>query len=98
MRAMIGLVIFMGVLIVAGVGTIVATVLHRIGAALPGAATAPPETVTTLPLKEPPGTHILQASESAGHLTAVLQGGGPDRIVIIDLATGRTLARVTLAP
>jgi hypothetical protein len=93
MRALVGLVVVMAVLIVAGVVTIGVTVMHRLGGVQPGAATA-----SSLVLTEPAGTHIAGASESAGRLTTVLQGGGPDRIVVLDIATGRVLARIALAP
>jgi hypothetical protein len=91
MRALVGLVIGMAMLIVAGVVTIGVTLVHRLGAARPVAMAAGAVT-----LDEPAGTHILQATEAGGRLTAVLQGGGPDRALVIDLATGHVVARVAL--
>ncbi len=87
MRAMLALVIGMGVLIVAGVIVLGVTVMHRLG----GGAPAAPVT-----LAEPAGTRIAGSSASGDRLVLQLQGGGPDRVVVLDLRDGRVLARVGL--
>jgi hypothetical protein len=92
MRALMGLVVGMGVLIVAGVATLGVMLVHRLGAAAPALAVT-----RSMSLDEPAGTRVASAAGSGGTLTAVLQGGGPDRILVIDLATGRVTARVSLA-
>jgi hypothetical protein len=92
-RALLGLVIGMGALIVAGVVVIGVTVVHRMSAAIPPVAAAS----RPVTLDEPAGSHIVQAAEAGGRLTAVLQGGGPDRVLVVDLGSGRVVARVALA-
>ena len=89
MRVLQALVIFMGVLIVAGVAVVAVTIVGRMSpSALPS-----PSSV----LREPPGTHIASATANGRQLVVVLQGGGPDRIAIVDLATGKTTGHVALA-
>ena len=89
MRGLVALVIGMGVLIVLGTAVVIGTIVRRLS--------APPAPAAEVVLQEPTGTHIAAASEAGNRLTAVLQGGGPDRVVVIDLASGRRLARVSLA-
>jgi hypothetical protein len=85
MRALQALVIVMGVLIVAGLATIAITLVRR-GAALPAS-------MPDLTLTEPPGTHIATISALGPRLAVLLQGGGPDRVVIID-ANGQVVGRI----
>ena len=84
MRAMITLVVAMGVLIVVGVAVIGVTIVSRLGGHGPA---------TDLVLDQPSGTRIVAASLAGGRLAVVLQGGGPDRVVIVDTAGGVRLAR-----
>ena len=96
MRALLAAVIVMGVLIVAGVATVVVTIVHRVATPHPIAsapASAPPSVV----LDEPPGTRIVSAAAAPDRLALTLQGGGPDRVVVIDTLTGRIAARASLA-
>jgi ABC-type Na+ efflux pump permease subunit len=90
MRALLALTVVMGVLIVLGTATIAITIVHRMGAATP-------RTLAGGVLDEPAGTHIVSAAAYGDRLALVLQGGGPDRVVIIDPTTGQSLGRVTLA-
>jgi hypothetical protein len=90
MRALLALTVVMGVLIVLGTATVAVTIMHRMGAAAPHAL---PGGV----LDEPPGTHIISAAAYGDRLALVLQGGGPDRVILFDPSTGHTLGRVTLA-
>jgi hypothetical protein len=87
MRALTSLVIFMGVLIVAGMALIAATLVRR--------GAAPPATMTDLTLSEPPGTHIATISPLGPRLAVLLLGGGPDRLLFID-ADGRVVGHMTL--
>jgi hypothetical protein len=91
MRALLALTIVMGVLIVLGTATIAVTVVHRMG-------TAAPRALAGGVLDEPAGTHIVSASAYGDRLAVVLQGGGPDRVVIIDPVTGHSIGRITLTP
>ena len=89
MRAMIGLVVIMGVLIVVGVATLGITITRRLSMSpLSQAAT----------LNEPAGTRIVSIAAAADRLAVLLQGGGPDRIVLLDPRSGAVSGRVGLAP
>jgi hypothetical protein len=48
-------------------------------------------------LDEPAGTRIVGTSTAPDRLVVQLQGGGPDRVVVLDTKTGRVLGRVGLA-
>lgn len=91
MRALKVLVVLMGVLIVAGVVVVIVTITQRM---------APPTVAKALPaalLDEPPGTHIVQISAAGDRLSLLLQGGGPDRVVVLDLRQGSIAGRAALA-
>jgi Family of unknown function (DUF6476) len=90
MRALTVAVIVMGVLIVAGVATIVVTIAKRMASGAPIAATQ------QAVLAEPDGTRITGLATTADRLAVQLQGGGPDRIVVLDARTGHVLLRATL--
>jgi hypothetical protein len=83
-------VIVMGVLIVLGVGVIIATILRR-------TVLAPVPVSLEFVLDEPDGTHIAGISGQADRLAVQLQGGGPDRVVIYDLRAGKVAGRVSLS-
>jgi len=89
MRALLVLTVVMGVLIVAGVGVVAVTIMHRMGGATPHALAGGV-------LDEPAGTHILSVTAYGDRLAVVLQGGGADRIVLFDPVTGRSLGRISL--
>ncbi len=90
MAALKAAVIGMAVLIVAGVTVIVVTLIHRM--------MTPPETATiSTTLEEPAGTRIAGASAASDRLAVTLQGGGPDRVLVMDLRTGRVVAKAALA-
>ncbi len=84
MRAMITLVVAMGILIVVGVAVVGVTIVGRLGGRSPA---------SSLVLDQPAGTRIVSVSLAGGRLALVLQGGGPDRVVIVDAAGGVRLAR-----
>ena len=88
MRALTGLVIFMGLLIVGGVAVIVVTLIHRAG--------APSLAVADILLTEPEGTHIATIAPAGDRLGVLLQGGGPDRVVFVDAAHGRVVGHLAL--
>jgi hypothetical protein len=90
MRALQAAVIVMGVLIVAGVATIVVTIVSRMSGAGGGA-------VAQALLDEPAGTRIAGASVAADRVAVQLQGGGPDRVVVVETRGGRVIARIALA-
>jgi hypothetical protein len=90
MRALLTLTIVMGVLIVLGTATVAVTIMHRMGAAAP-------RPVAGGVLDEPAGTRIVGAAAFGDRLALVLQGGGPDRVVLFDPVSGRSLGRISLA-
>ncbi|GBQ24395.1 hypothetical protein AA0472_1409 [Acetobacter estunensis NRIC 0472] len=98
-RVLMAAVIGMGVLIVAGVGLLVAVILHRVSH--PHAAVTPPPVLEkpihaeTLLLHEPEGSHVATMAWRDGNVLALsLTGGGPDRIVLWDVTQGRVIGRL----
>ena len=81
-------VVVMGVMIVAGVATLGYLIVSR--------AYVAPLQAAELLLDEPEGTHIAEATLAGDRLAVRLQGGGPDRVVLVDTRTGRIAGRVGL--
>ena len=79
-------VIAMGVLIVVGVATLAVLIVRRVTPA-GGRSTA-------VTLGEPAGTAIAGTALSGDRISVQLHGGGPDRVVVLDAASGRVVARV----
>jgi hypothetical protein len=94
MRALKIAVIVMGVLIVAGTMALVVGVARRSSA--PVAPMPLPASVTAL-LDEPAGTRIAGIVAVRDRLAVQLQGGGVDRVVLIDPATGTVAGRISLS-
>jgi hypothetical protein len=92
MRGLKVLVIVMGVLIVGGMAVVMAVLVQRFFAPVVPHAMAGPVT-----LDEPAGSRIVAASGNGERLVLQLQGGGPDRVVVIDLRSGQVTNRVGLA-
>ena len=88
MRLLKVAVLVMGVLIIGGLGILVAIIATR---SLATPANTPPAV-----LDEPAGTHIASIAALPDRLALHLQGGGPDRVVVIDLRNGRVIGRVGL--
>ena len=89
MGALKALTVVMGVLIVAGTAVLAVTAVRRIGAA--------PAAPVALTLDEPAGTRIAGIAATADRLAVQLQGGGPDRVILLDPRTGAPAGRITLA-
>lgn len=89
MQALRVLVVVMGVMIVAGIAVL--------GVTLAGRLTAAPGAAGPVALDQPDGTRIASASASGDRVVLQLQGGGPDRVVVVDLRTGAVIGRVGLA-
>ena len=89
-RALLALVIGMGVLIVVGTTAPLAS------------ASAPviPSAASPALAREPAGTRITMLARQSDTLLAIaLSGGGEqDRVLVWDLAAGRPLAEIRLAP
>lgn len=90
MRALKIATIAMGVLIIAATVLLVVLIIRR---ASPISATG---LATTL--HEPPGTRLIGITTTPSGLAVALQGGGPDRIVILDPRSMRVTGQVTILP
>lgn len=91
MRGLMVAVVGMGVLIVVGTVALLVAISQRLSSPAPGNA-------GVVTLNEPSGTHIAGVTGLADRLALRLHGGGPDRVVVIDLKTGRPSVRIGLAP
>ena len=89
MRGLKFAVVAMGVLIVAGVVTLFTVLAQRMSSAAGPIASAT--------LDEPAGSVIAGVSAAPDRLMVQLHGGGPDRVVVVDIKTGRVMGRVGLA-
>src|SRR3954451_20719559 len=92
MRALKIVTVVMGVMIVAGTIVLAVAIARRLsGTDQHGGAFA-------VQLAEPDGTRIGGIAGSQDRLVVQLEGGGPDRIVLIDPRTGAMVGRIALAP
>ena len=74
----------------AGVAVIAVTIASRLSGPTAPASAA-------LLLDEPAGTRIAQVAALPDRLVLLLQGGGPDRVVMVDPRNGRPAGRISLA-
>ena len=89
MRTLKAAVIIMGVMIVGGVVTLGVLIAQRtFGAGAAG--------VSEALLDEAEGTRIVGASLQGDRVALTLQGGGADRVVVVDLRTGKPVGRIAL--
>jgi hypothetical protein len=98
MRVLKAAVVAMGVLIVAGMVVIVVAMMHRLSgspAVAPQAQVTQAAAQTTL--DEPAGTRVAGIAVGDRELAVQLQGGGPDRVVVVDVHSGRVVTRASLA-
>jgi hypothetical protein len=82
--------IAMGVLIVLGTTVVIVTIVKRIMAGPAGMVEKPFAVV----LDEPAGTGIAGIAAVRDRLAVQLRGGGPDRVLLIDPASGTVVGRV----
>jgi hypothetical protein len=101
MKAIKALVIFMGVLLFAGLGLLVyaMSTKARQGASPPAIATA----VTAaefgrVEVPVPAGVRIEQMVAAGERVVLRLSGAGPDRLLVLDPAAGRLVGSFELAP
>ena len=87
--------IVMGVLIVIGTVGLVIGIARR--PPVPGIAVMPLPGFVSAVLDEPDGTSITGISAVRDRLAVQLHGGGADRVVLIDPATGEVAGRLSLA-
>jgi hypothetical protein len=84
------LAVLMGVLIIIGSTVVVVTIIKRTGG-------EPKGTDVAVVLDEPAGTRIGGIAALSDRLAVLLQGAGPDRIVLIDARTGTEAGSIALA-
>lgn len=92
MRALKFATIGMAVLIALGFAVIVATVIKRTA----GGPAGLPDKAFAAVLDEPAGTSIAGIASAHDRLAVQLKGGGADRVVVIDPASGRVVGVVSL--
>jgi hypothetical protein len=86
------LAVLMGVLIIIGSTVVVVTIVKR--------TTTTAETTdagAAVVLDEPAGTRIGGIAAVSSRLAVLLQGAGPDRIVLVDPSTGKEAGTIALA-
>ena len=93
MRAVTIATIAMGVLILLGTGVIVVTIVKR---TMSGPAGSPEKLFATV-LDEPAGSGIVEIAQVRDRLAVQLRGGGVDRVLLIDPASGAVVGRISLA-
>ncbi len=90
MRFLKVLTIAMGVLIVVATTVLVVLIARRIG------GSGPVPVSTAVLLDEPAGTRIVTIAAVGDRLAVQLQGGGPDRVLLVDPRTGAVAGRIGL--
>ncbi len=94
MRALKIVVVIMAVLIVLGTTGLAIAIARRWSAPVAPVAQVP--AWVSAALDEPVGTHIVGIAAVRDRLAIQLQGGGVDRVVLIDPTTGAEAGRVSL--
>ena len=93
-------VIVMGVLIVGGTVTLMVLIIQRAGGSSSGTGSvnrpAVPGSVALTGLGEPEGTRIVSMATSGERIVLHLQGGGTDRLALLDSRTLQLVGRVSL--
>ena len=92
MRFLKVLVIVMGVVIVVATTVLIVLIARRIG----GGPAAGPVVATSVLLDEPAGTRIAAIAAAGDRLAVQLQGGGVDRILLLDPHSGAVVGRIGL--
>ena len=90
MQALETVTIAMGVLIVVATTVLIVVVVRRLG----GAAATPASYAVVL--DEPTGTRIAGVATAGDRLAVQLQGGGADRVLLLDPRSGAVVGRVGL--
>ena len=89
MRALQAITIIMGIMIVGGTVTLAVLIVQRLKAV--------PAAPASLLLDQPGGTHIAGIASVSDRVALLLQGGGPDRVILIDPRSGALAGQVRLA-
>jgi hypothetical protein len=94
MRAVKIAAIAMGVLIVLGTTVIIVTIIKRVASGPSEAGITQKAFAATL--DEPAGTGIVGMASVRDRLAVQLHGGGADRVLLIDPASGAVVGRIGL--
>jgi len=97
MRALKIAIIVMGVLIVLGTTGLIIGVVRRSSGPATSQIAATLPALGSVVLDEPAGTRIAGIASVRDRLAVQLQGGGADRVVLFDPATGAVAGRISLA-
>ena len=89
MRFLKVLTIVMGVLIVLATTVLIVVIARRL-------STPPAPVAVAVLLDEPSGTRIAGIASAGDWLAVQLQGGGPDRVVLLDARSGAVVRRIGL--
>jgi hypothetical protein len=89
-------VVVMGVLLVAGTATLAFLIARRVPSLAGGGGAASSSPFHAV-LDEPAGTRIAGVVAIQDRLAVQLQGGGPDRVIVLDPRTGLRSGAVLLA-
>ena len=84
--------VVMGVMILAGTGIMLTLMIKR-SSSVP-VVSIPTDLVSVL--EEPSGSRIVGISVVQDRLALLLQGGGADRVVLVDPRTGKAMGRISL--
>jgi len=84
--------VVMGVMILAGTGIMLTLMIKR-SSSVP-VVSIPADLVSVL--EEPSGSRIVGISVVQDRLAVLLQGGGADRVVLVDPRTGKAVGRISL--
>ncbi|GAB0114247.1 hypothetical protein [Acidisoma sp. C75] len=104
-RPLLIAVIVMGILVVLATGVVIVKVVQDIAGGGRQPAASPVALVpggparvrlTTQMLNEPPGSHIVSITGVGDRLSVLITGGGPDRILFIDPASGLVTGQLML--
>jgi hypothetical protein len=82
-------------IVVAGLGVVLVLMMAALVVGLARRGAPKPVLAADAVLSEPAGTHIAGISAVGGDVAVQLQGGGPDRVVLLN-PQGRVTARVVL--
>jgi hypothetical protein len=91
MRGLIALTVGMGVLTLIGTALLVVVIAER------ASAPAARPSAFAVTLDEPAGTRIAGVAAAGGRMVIELQGGGPDRVVVVDPDSGAVVGRAGLS-
>ena len=96
-RPLMMVVIGLGILVVLATTVVIVKVVKDIiSGSSHGVASSESVTLTTKMLSQPAGSHIVTIAGVDGRLSVLINGGGPDRILFVDPASGQVTGQLML--